>query len=462
MNESQLIEARFIAAITNGGEGTRPHGPEAGLALSTAEPLPLLERPITFFTSKEKTIGTRQTLRWFVERLMGDGERDQIEAIRAADPATAKTLKGKLPAVVFGGYYASRKAGAAPVELSGLLSLDFDKVGERGALDLKAGLARDRHVVLAFISPGGEGVKAVIRFDGAATHGDAFSAVASHFEKKFKVKCDAACKDAVRLCFVSWDAAPVVNQQAVALAVFAERHTPLSSTTYNLHPTTLPPTTLHPTPYTLHPTPYNTEQGASDPVELVRAERAARKHLDELKAAGENAVAWCYEKLVLQRHPARRGKRNDWLLQVTPLLFRALSGPVAARLVEIGYDLSVGIWSDPKEDHMTSFGKLWSGCESNYPSELNAGEVAYYHEIDGPEKAAFRICRDLAAKNDGVFFIPSDHMRWRTQGNGWEILNRFQKHGLLKLVAPGQRREKGAHAKAATYRWLLGERKEAY
>ncbi len=419
--------------------------------MNAAEPLPLLERPITFFASKEKTTGTRQTLGWFVQRLMGDGERDQIEAIRTTDPATAKTLKGKLPAVVFGGYYASRKVGAAPVELSGLLSLDFDKVGARGALDLKAGLARDRHVVLAFISPGGKGVKAVIRCDGAATHRDAFNAAASHFEKKFKVKCDAACKDAVRLCFVSWDAAPVVNQQAVALAFSASNTSSLSSTTYNLHPT----------PYTLHPTPYNTEQGASDPVELVRAERTARKHLDELKAAGEDAAAWCYEKLILQRHPARRGKRNDWLLEVTPLLFRALSSPVAARLVEIGYDLSVGIWTDPKEDHMASFGKLWSGCESIYPSELNAGEVAYYYEIDGPEKAAFRICRDLAAKNDGVFFIPSDHMRWRTQGNGWGILNRFQKHGLLKLVAPGQRREKGTHAKAATYRWLLGERKEA-
>ena len=457
MNESQVIEARFIAAITNDGEGARPHGPEAGLALSTAEPLALLERPITFFTSKQKTIGTRQTLRWFVERLMGNGERDQIEAIRAADPTTAKTLKGKLPAVVFGGYYASRKAGAAPVELSGLLSLDFDKLGDFGARDLKARLAEDRHVVLAFISPGGQGVKAVIRCDGASSHGDAFNAAASHFEKKFNVKCDAACKDAVRLCFVSWDAAPVVNQQAVALAVFAGKLPSLSSTTYNLHPTT-----LHPTPCTLHPTPYNTEQGgASDPVELVRAERTARKHLDELKDAGEYAAAWCYEKLILQRHPARRGKRNDWLLDVTPLLFRALSGPVAAHLVEIGYDLSVGIWTDPKEDHMASFGKLWSGCESSYPSELNAGEVAYYYEIDGPEKAAFRICRDLAAKNDGVFFIPSDHMRWRTQGNGWGILNRFQKHGLLKLVAPGQRREKGLHAKAATYRWLLGERKEA-
>ena len=60
-----------------------------------------------------------------------------------------------------------------------------------------------------------------------------------------------------------------------------------------------------------------------------------------------------------------------------------------------------------------------------------------------------------------MFFIPSDHMRWRTQGDGWGILNRFQKHGLLKLVAPGQRRERGLQAKAATYRWLLGERKEA-
>ncbi len=196
-------------------------------------------------------------------------------------------------------------------------------------------------------------------------------------------------------------------------------------------------------------------------MELVRAERAARKRLDELKTAGDDAAAWCYEKLILQRHPARRGKRNEWLLEVTPLLFRALSGPVAARLVEICYDLSVGIWTDPKDEHMASFGKLWSGCESSYPAELNARELAYYLEIDGAEKAAFRICRDLAAKNDGVFFIPSDHMRWRTQGNGWGILNRFQKHGLLKLVAAGQRREKGAHAKAATYRWLLGERKEA-
>ena len=196
-------------------------------------------------------------------------------------------------------------------------------------------------------------------------------------------------------------------------------------------------------------------------MELVRAERAARKRLDELKTAGDDAAAWCYEKLILQRHPARRGKRNEWLLEVTPLLFRALSGPVAARLVEICYDLSVGIWTDPKDEHMASFGKLWGGCESSYPSELNARELAYYLEIDGAEKAAFRICRDLAAKNDGVFFIPSDHMRWRTQGNGWEILKRFQTHVVLKLVAPGQRRQRGAHAKAATYRWLLGERKEA-
>ena len=435
--------------------------------MNAAEPLSLLDRPITFLASKEKTTGTRrQTLRWFVERLMGDGERDQIEAIRAADPATAKTLKGKLPAVVFAGYYPSRKAGAAPEELSGLLSLDFDKLGDFGARDLKAQLAQDPHVVLAFISPGGLGVKVVIRCDGAASHGDAFNTAASYFEKKFNAKCDPACKDVGRLCFVSWDAAPVVNQQAAALVFFAVAHPSLSSTTYNLHPTPLHPTplhptTLHPTPYTLHPTPYNTEQGESDPVELVRAERAARKRLDELKTAGDDAAAWCYEKLILQRHPARRGKRNEWLLEVTPLLFRALSGPVAARLVEICYDLSVGIWTDPKDEHMASFGKLWSGCESSYPSELNARELAYYLEIDGAEKAAFRICRDLAAKNDGVFFIPSDHMRWRTQGNGWEILKRFQTHVVLKLVAPGQRREKGAHAKAATYRWLLGERKEA-
>lgn len=391
-----------------------------------------------------------------MEKLMGDDYRGQIERIRAADPAIAKTLKGELSAVVFAGYWASRAAGTAPVESNGLLSLDFDKLGDFGARDLKERLALDPHVVLAFISPGGQGVKAVIRCDGAPSHGDAFNAAASYFEKKFKATCDPSCRDAGRLCFVSWDAAPVVNPRAAALAVFAGAQLSLSSTTYNLQTTTLP---LHPTLY--NTTPYNMEQGASDPVELLRAERAAQKRLDELKAAGDGAAAWCYEKLILQRHPAHRGKRNEWLTEVSPLLFRALAGPVAARVVEIGYDLSVGVWNDPKDEHLASFGKLWSGCESRYPSELNDGESAYYLEIDGPEKAAFRICRDLAAKKEGVFFMPSDHMRWRIQGDGWTILNRFQKHGVLKLVAPGQRREKGAHAKAATYQWMLGERKEA-
>jgi hypothetical protein len=156
---------------------------------------------------------------------------DEVAALRGAtDPEVRDRLKRSLPAFIWAGKFKERRS-AAIERFSGLLCADIDKVPERIA-ELHDLARNDPHVVAAFVSPSGTGIKIVFRVpvpEDLKGHSRNFNAVKERLETNYKAQVDKAASDAARLCFVSDDPAAFYNAQAVALAVPADDPSPKSN-----------------------------------------------------------------------------------------------------------------------------------------------------------------------------------------------------------------------------------------
>ena len=157
-----------------------------------------------------------------------DGKhRAQIEALRAEeDEDKQKELKKQLKAVTFSGKVTSGGRGKAMQEgrfaHSGFLQIDCDEDDLNGSppSDFRDVLIEDQHIITAFISPRGNGVKAVMLVPPAATeeeHKAIFAAAEGYMLETYEQKIDASTKDPVRLCFVSHDPEARWNSEAVPL-----------------------------------------------------------------------------------------------------------------------------------------------------------------------------------------------------------------------------------------------------
>ena len=136
-------------------------------------------------------------------------DQKTLTAARLAigDVDVYKEFKSTLPAAVFSGTY--NVIPALNTELnqhSGLITVDFDDVGDIASL--KATLAQMPEVRLAFISPSGQGVKAVVEVNPIPTnaneHRAAWEAVVEHLSQ-LEATVDVSGKDMRRLCYLAYD-----------------------------------------------------------------------------------------------------------------------------------------------------------------------------------------------------------------------------------------------------------------
>ena len=139
---------------------------------------------------------------------------EQVEAVRSAKPDAAEKIKSRLPAITVAGVFKTRcKTGLD--SSSGCLVLDVDDLATRAIAEaLRDALGRDPHVLAAFVSPGGLGVKAVVYIGTCADDAEAKSAwraLAEYLQDAHEVETDPSGKDVCRLCFVSHDPGAVVN-----------------------------------------------------------------------------------------------------------------------------------------------------------------------------------------------------------------------------------------------------------
>ena len=140
----------------------------------------------------------------------------QVAAVRAATGNQRAELKRKLPAIIWSGTF-SRRAASGLIHHSGLICADIDKVPDR-LKEIVITAWNDPHVVAAFVSPTGTGLKIIFRTES-------FDSVREHVASHYQATVDEAAKDVARLCFVSHDPEAFYNDEAKPLPTVELRPT---------------------------------------------------------------------------------------------------------------------------------------------------------------------------------------------------------------------------------------------
>jgi hypothetical protein len=140
-----------------------------------------------------------------------------IKAIRAtSDVEKQQELKGQLPGILFSGTFRKRSAKEL-IQHSGLICMDFDYVDQPD--QVIDNMRFDPHLALAFISPRGNGVKAVFCIPQDCDHQKAFETVRDYCATMYELEADESGKDVSRLCFLSVDPDAHYAPDAVPLRV---------------------------------------------------------------------------------------------------------------------------------------------------------------------------------------------------------------------------------------------------
>ena len=148
-----------------------------------------------------------------LDRIKTGQSKTTIDAVRSGD----KNAKKKLPVVCFSGEFASRSDDAL-FEHSGILVLDFDHIDVAQA---KSALATDAHVYSCWVSPSGDGLKALVRVTNPERHRDHFRALRTYFHKQYDLEVDESGINESRACFESYDPDLIINPDAKKFGAFA-------------------------------------------------------------------------------------------------------------------------------------------------------------------------------------------------------------------------------------------------
>jgi hypothetical protein len=145
-------------------------------------------------------------LSFALSRIRDGQQRAAVEAIRAATTeAERKERKSNLPGVCFSGKFGPRLDESLQKH-SGLIVLDFDGTG----LDFRKILIASPYTYACWLSPSGNGFKALIRITDGTRHKEHFA----HIRKHLWPTADPSGVNVSRLCFESYDPDLYVNPGA--------------------------------------------------------------------------------------------------------------------------------------------------------------------------------------------------------------------------------------------------------
>lgn len=126
-----------------------------------------------------------------------------------------------LPFVTFGGVFSQRRANGL-IEPSGLICVDLDHVTTRTRTpaEVRRLLAADNKAqpLLCFISPSGDGVKAVYRC-GDNSPGTCYKWLKTRLASRYSLEIDEAATDTARSCLLCHDSGVYFNPMAEVLQI---------------------------------------------------------------------------------------------------------------------------------------------------------------------------------------------------------------------------------------------------
>lgn len=187
---------------------------------------------VSFFQNAYENLPTDIPAAQFIASTKGNEHKKLVEEIRerfqralsrgveySQAKRTVDTQKKKLPCVSFAGVLPMRDKKATP-QFTGLFQADLDLLGDRLS-EIRGTLRDDPHVYSLFVSPTGEGLKAIYRVPickNAEEYKAAFAAVSARVQDLTGVEIDKL-EDFTRLCFASHDPDACLNPNAVELPV---------------------------------------------------------------------------------------------------------------------------------------------------------------------------------------------------------------------------------------------------
>lgn len=135
--------------------------------------------------------------------------KEQIEAIRnIEDKKLRNKEKEKLKSICFSGEF-SRRAAKNIIKHSGYACLDFDDVDD--PICLRDSLQDNEYIFASFISPSGNGVKAIVKVpEDIANYKKYYEAICETFDTTL----DDKTKDISRVCYASHDPDLFINKKS--------------------------------------------------------------------------------------------------------------------------------------------------------------------------------------------------------------------------------------------------------
>jgi len=165
---------------------------------------------------KSKDVPFHVPLEKIIKRIQTGYSKDIIEKIRLSETKIERDfIKKSLPCILFNGTFSERNSNSL-IQHSGLMIVDFDKYKtDVEMFDNLHELKKNKHFLLLFISPSGNGIKGVVKVSNELdkiTHPKIFT----QFQEDFKFDYwDASNSNVDRVCFESYDPDIYVNYNSV-------------------------------------------------------------------------------------------------------------------------------------------------------------------------------------------------------------------------------------------------------
>lgn len=126
-----------------------------------------------------------------------------------------KALKNDLPTVTFCGTFGNGRKLQNLASYNKIIILDIDHIEDSDVLSSKKVMQNDKYVYAVWLSPSGEGLKALVKIDGnPSDHKLSFDSLKEYFFSTYGIELDKSGSDITRLCFASWDEDLYVNEKA--------------------------------------------------------------------------------------------------------------------------------------------------------------------------------------------------------------------------------------------------------
>lgn len=163
-----------------------------------------------------------------LKAIKSDKWKDKVDALRAIknrnkgeeNHSLYSRQKSQLPWCIFSGTFKEGRNDADILTYSGMMVLDIDHIEQIIINKLKDKFKTDSNIYCAFVSPGGEGLKIIVKVDSQPTQIlIAFKQLEKYFSDNYGISIDPSGKNVARLCFVSYDPDIYINDNASVIHI---------------------------------------------------------------------------------------------------------------------------------------------------------------------------------------------------------------------------------------------------